>query len=331
MKKVIVVVILIAVGFVACEDKFDLKAPWKEVMSIYGLLDQSQAVQYIKINKAFLGDGNATDIAQISDSSNYNPADLEVKLQRMKNGAQIGADILLSDTVLEDKRSGVFASSNNIVYKTRDSLFNDSDYKLIVKNKKTGHEATATTPLVGDFSVSLLANTVGFVVSPGVYSSFKVRWTSVANAKIYQLKIRFNYTETEGQIVTNKSVDWVFGTQKIDKVKAGTEMYQEVSGTNFYQFLKSIKSGSFPSNTVVRTDGFLDFTVTCGGDELSTYIDVTQPSSNINQEKPFYTNVNNGIGIFSCRYVSNVVSKKLSANSLLELKIGQFTSDLNFQ
>ncbi len=331
MKKVVTGVILIAVSFAACEDKFNLKAPWQEVMSIYGLLDQSQPVQYIKINKAFLGDGNATDIAQISDSSNYNPVDLEVKLQRIKNGGQVGADILLSDTILEDKKSGVFASSNNIVYKTRDTLFNDSDYKLIVKNKKTGNEATAITTLVGDFSVSLLANSVGFVVSPGIYSSFKVRWTSVPNAKIYQLKIRFNYTETEGQALIAKSIDWVFGTQKINKVKAGQEMYQEVSGANFYQFLKSVKSSSFPNNNVIRTDGFLDFTVTCGGDELSTYIDVTKPSSNINQEKPFYTNINNGIGIFSCRYVSNVVSKKLSPNSLLELKIGQYTDDLNFQ
>jgi hypothetical protein len=333
MKKTVCTLLFITIALVACEDKFDIKASWKEVMVVYGLLDQSQPIQYVKISKAFLGDGDANVMAQNADSTNYNPADLDVKLQRMVNGAQVGPDIALTDTDMTGKKSGVFSSSPNIIYKTSEHLYTDSKYKLIVKNKKTGNEASAITPLIGEFSVNLLSPTVGFVLTadPVEYSTMKVRWTSVANAKLYQVNIRFNYSESDGQTVTQKHIDWLFASQKIEKVKEGVEMEQEVSGQNFYQLLNSRKNEDFANNNVSRTAGTLDFTITCGGEELATYIEVTKPSSNINQEKPFYTNVTNGIGIFSCRYVSNVVSKTLSANSLLELKSGELTKSFNFQ
>ena len=40
--------------------------------------------QYIKINKAYLGEGDALQMASVADSINYNPADLEVKIFKVK-------------------------------------------------------------------------------------------------------------------------------------------------------------------------------------------------------------------------------------------------------
>ena len=39
--------------FSACSTDLDVNGEWKETMIVYGLLDQAQPKQYIKINKAF--------------------------------------------------------------------------------------------------------------------------------------------------------------------------------------------------------------------------------------------------------------------------------------
>ena len=53
----------------ACEEDFDITASYKDVTVVYGLLDLGDDTTYLRINKAFLGDGNALLMAQVEDSS----------------------------------------------------------------------------------------------------------------------------------------------------------------------------------------------------------------------------------------------------------------------
>ena len=69
--KYIILILALSFVFSSCETDFDTIAEWKDITVVYGLLDQKNSVQYIKINKAFLGDGNALVYAQEPDSSNY--------------------------------------------------------------------------------------------------------------------------------------------------------------------------------------------------------------------------------------------------------------------
>ena len=68
----------------SCETDFDVNADWQEVTILYGLLDQNSEIQFIKINKAFLGRDDALGMASISDSSNFNPNNLLVKIYKLK-------------------------------------------------------------------------------------------------------------------------------------------------------------------------------------------------------------------------------------------------------
>ncbi len=90
MRKLTIFLLAVSVFFVACETDFELNASWKEVTVVYGLLDQSQQQQYIKINKAYLGEGDALQMASVTDSSHYTPfnyvdstGDLQVKIYRV--------------------------------------------------------------------------------------------------------------------------------------------------------------------------------------------------------------------------------------------------------
>ena len=71
--------------FSSCETDFDVNAEWDDVTIVYGLLDPNNEIQLIKINKAYLGAGDAIQMASVSDSLNYTPSDLDVKLYRIKS------------------------------------------------------------------------------------------------------------------------------------------------------------------------------------------------------------------------------------------------------
>ena len=78
---------LFIILFSSCETDFDVNAEWEDVTIVYGLIDPNIEDQLIKINKAFLGEGDALQMASISDSSNYNPSDLLVRIHRIRQQA----------------------------------------------------------------------------------------------------------------------------------------------------------------------------------------------------------------------------------------------------
>jgi hypothetical protein len=70
--------------------------------------------------------------------------------------------------------------------------------------------------------------------------------------------------------------------------------------------------------------------VTAAGEEFQIYRDLNAPYSSNFQEKPIYTNIENGIGIFSTRITTSGDPKPFSSFSLTELANGKYTNDLGF-
>ena len=93
-----------------------MTAPYKEITVVYGLLNTADTVQWIRINKAFLGMGNALVMAQQPDSINY-PDILDVKLQEYEGSTLRKTFSLLRDSSIQ-KEPGVFATVPNILYRT---------------------------------------------------------------------------------------------------------------------------------------------------------------------------------------------------------------------
>ena len=74
MKKIYLILSVFAIVFTACETDFDTNATWEEVTVVYGLLDASVVTQHVRINKAFLGNMDALQMAQYADSINFDPS-----------------------------------------------------------------------------------------------------------------------------------------------------------------------------------------------------------------------------------------------------------------
>jgi hypothetical protein len=50
--------------------------------------------------------------------------------------------------------------------------------------------------------------------------------------------------------------------------------------------------------------------------ELNTYMQVSSPSTSVNQDKPSYTNIENGLGIFSSREITYWESTNLGSDQI---------------
>ena len=68
----------------SCDNDLDITADWKDVPVVYGVLDVNEPVQYVKLNKAFLGQGDVMMMAQEFDSLHYNVDLVDVRLLEHK-------------------------------------------------------------------------------------------------------------------------------------------------------------------------------------------------------------------------------------------------------
>ena len=323
MKKIKTFVILFALFFVACETEFEVSADWKEVTVVYGLLDQSNDQQYIKINKAYLGIGDALQMASVADSINYNPADLEVKIIKVKDGAFGSIDLLDSiylDTTLIAKDDGLFATNENIIYTTSisDKSFfrandaDEKDYILSILNKKSGKKVWAKTNLIHQLNLDIpSAKPMGFytaVPDPVVFPLEKalttVNWFHSTNGKIYEIIARIYYTNFYDDNVDGiwdrdslTYLDWLHPQIIYD---GRNEMNYTFDGHDFVNTLARKLSNE--QNLLARRLSHVELLFSVGSEDLQTYMDLNEPFEGLVQERPVFTNINNGIGFFSCRY-----------------------------
>ena len=340
IQKLLILIVVICT-FSACKNDLQVNAPWKETTVVYGLLNPADSAQYIKINKAFLGPGNELSYAKIADSINY-PNILNVTIQRYMNGSPYGNPVKLIRDSSIVKDPGTFANVPNILYRW-DTPLNDpqkavdvnSQYQLTIVNSQTGKTITGFTSVVGNIIPSLTptipfsSKTIALTnLTNGVNSQIKVGWGTAPSGKVYNLVIRIRYHENN----VPKYIDWNFGNMNsVDTMGAinntGDDMFQYFQGDAFYQFLGNQLS-PMPANS--RTFDSLDFIWNIGTLDLYTYIEVTTPSIGIVQEKPQFTDLNGGIGIFTSRATFTIPRCTLNYNSLDTLAFGIYTSGLGF-
>lgn len=330
--------------FSACSTDLEVIGNYKETMIVYGLLDQSQPKQYIKINKAFLGEGNAYTYAQIKDSVQFVNA-LSVKIKRLSDGWEF--PLSPDNSIPKDPGTFYGPDQTNAIYSfvsTPSMLPTSSEYQLIIKNNETGTEVTSKTSLISDANFISpnpyppnASSPVNFLdqQNPGNSNyTFHVRWYTGKNAKIYQLIVRFNYIDSTLAGNFQKHVDWHFPEQTTDKLDGGGEMAVDFRGQDFLHFVGS----SIVDDPAVlrRIPGNVDFLIISAGDELNTYMNVNKPSTGLIQEKPIYSNITNGLGIFSSRFNKAPFSKPFkssttnSSATLDSLSGGQYTCTLRF-
>ena len=341
VKKVYLLFAFLSMLLFACTTEFDSTANYKDITVVYGLLDQTDSITYLKINKAFLGDGDVMIMAKEEDSSSYGP-NLDVKVEDWFNNVRIKTFIFDTTTIF-NKDTGLFYAPKQLLYKalTKGELNKDHTYKLFITNTKSGKQILSQTNLVSQLLITKPGSAQKFIdftsEVPGT-----VEWKSSKNGKKHQLMIRFNYKEISKSGGTDTAyhyIDWLFAPLSSMSVIGNEPMGLQYVNSYFFDLLSQKIPIDNSVNRYVGKKGYsavdfgaVEFVFSVAADEFSTYLDVSAPSTSVVQEKPDFTNITNGsgvvtddaTGIFSARYHQTRAFKfnELSSDKLKTINRG---------
>jgi hypothetical protein len=328
--------VLVVLGLYSCENEINLNAPYKETGVIYGILDKDLDTQVVRIQKAFLGEGNALVMAENADSVYYADGVLDVKMYQLNASNLIIDSFPMTRFLGPPKDQGTFPASPNILYKNNgQTLDPNSKYKIVVRNFNTGNVFSSQTPIVNDVIIERPTASVNQLIRFTGPNPLEVIYTTISSGYIYNLAIRFHYTEEDinSGVIDSSYIDWFFPNEvvvisQIDGLPVKPRIEMEIAGDKFYKF---VGSQIAVNPNVIRRPGKLDFKVTVGAEFLANYVDINAPGTNLLTSPPQYSNVDNGLGIFSSRSFTILPNKELDQQSKAELVSGPYTGNLGFQ
>ena len=310
-----------------CANDIVVMAPYKSIPVVYCILNPSDTIQYLRLEKSFLGKGNAYDMAKQADSVYY--PDAEVRIERWADGER-KEQFLMERIALPARNSGIFLSDPNYLYRTGSELTKESEYRLYINIPSIGTELNAVTQVVSEFKVTKPPAQQQNLSFYSYLNEEKVEWITAPFTRIYQLALRFHYLEIKYLDTLTKSMDWQIGQYISQHGKGGETLTVNILHENFYKWIGDRMSPP-PTGFIRLADKkAIDFIFTVGGEELYVYSQLYGDNSDISTEKPVYTNIANGIGLFSSRFKKAVTGKSLNSFSIDSLAKGMYTRHLGF-
>lgn len=343
----------------SCSEKVNINGDFKETAVVYGLLDHSDSLHFVKITRAFIGPGNALEIAQIPDSNYFQKVDATIA--EYVNG-NLTRTFVLKDTIVSNKdTNGVFYAPGQKVYYFRTlpttgagtiqtssnpmltSLNPDATYKFRAVINDGQFEVTGQTELVKGITSTLSSQNFTFKFSddPGKYIATGVSVSNSGTSFIVNAQLDLVVHEFVGSQYTTKKINWQVGEG--DVLPADSRVFS-AQGETFFNIIKANVTND-PTITK-RKFGGIWVTLTGGAEDLYNYMTVNKPSSTLAQSKPTYTNlsVTNGkrvIGIFSSRQTVKIWKpfytsaqqayiRAIDKKTTRELCTGQITGNLLF-
>ncbi len=341
-----ITVAVLTLSFGSCKTDFELNAPYEVVPVVYGFVDPAVDTQFVKINKSYLGDGDNFTYAPINDSTEF--TNVSGTVTAVKNGVEIDS-YPLQEMYVTDIDEGIFYSdSQKVYYWVPSSIDYDATYKIDVNINEGQYNVQAESGVVGIVNFSSLFRTkvttpngVSFANTTSIgsnsYSDLGVEWTSAENGKRYEVKLIFKFEEhrLDGTIydrVISTTISRQTGQSNTN------DFFQNYIGESFYTFIANRLQGNAEESDIEkRIFRALEFEVVVGDENLHTYMEVNEPASGIVTERPIFTNVVGGIGLFASRNTTFLNERNingdpilLSLNSTRELVYGPITSSFKF-
>ncbi len=351
----------------SCKNELNINAPYKEVPTVYAVLCPQEPMQIIRVNKVFLGEGDANQMAQVADSINYPAGEISITLERFVNGtlawstpSNASHTISFRDSVVQAS-PGAFNSSQR-VYVTSDRLYTSGQYVLKIKNTKSGNEfvarATAFDSINSTFNASLTPTPFVkpyFPVTPGSVSpldpiKFNEAYIDYSQQNqtyspkfypnqgaIYTMSLRFyfyDYPSGLGVDSISKYVDYNFGNQYIKDLRTyqNNKLFVfEFRGQDLFNAVGFGLSKMNLNTSVKRKMYKMRAIAYASTQDYADYLQFTAPSLSIAQDKPIYSNFDNraAMGIFTFR-TRHSIDKEMQSPFVSQFSFNQYTCKYNF-
>jgi hypothetical protein len=359
--RILILSLIFVFTFFSCKNDLTIVAPYKEIPSVYAIITPQERTQMIRINKVFLGEGDANVMAKEIDSVNYKAGELTVMLERFVNGAKATAGISASGPVNEvvfrdsliKTDEGAF-NTNQRVYLSNDKLFSTGQYKLTIKNNTTGNIFTAVTNAVDSVPLTSLppfaapfypvpynaSNPASYYIDySGVNvnsPTYSVRTKASIGGFLHDLTIRVHYFDSliSGAKLYN-NLDYVFSPQQLkDQVTFNNSLYFNFTfkGANlFLEYANMMLKRPFPAGLLGRKTYKIDFISYAATQDYYDYLQFAAPSLSFTQEKTLYSNFidKKALGIFTFR-TRCLISKEMATAFVDQFSTNKYTCQFKF-
>jgi len=314
----------------SCNNELDLTADFKDIPVVYGVFSKNDTDHYVRVEKAFI-DEQIDAITLAGDVDNFTYDDVTVKISRS------GVETVLErvDGAEEGlvRENGFFASSPNYLYKLSNYGLGSGNILTLIVDRGEGFElAEATAEIVSNIELKLPNVIQGGKLSilPASDEQTSITFKAQSNARVFDVYVDFHYREisAEGEL-SSEVVRWDFA--KNQEADLGQEFqFVKADGVNFYNLLLE-KIPVKPD--VSRRFYKFSIGIVGGGKAIRDFTALTTANTGItsSQNVPNFSNLSNGLGIFSSQFTFVEDSISLSSNTLIELVEGDLLSELNFQ
>lgn len=336
MKPIVVISFFwIGLALSSCSTDFQIESEWKDIPVVYGYLSVQDTAHYLRVEKAFLEPGgNALEIAQIADSLYYPEDEVTVQLIRSETGQTYTLQRVDGNLEGYPRQEGPFAQAPNYLYKILSEDINLSGGETIEFILNRGDDldvVSAETQVLEE--VIPRTNSPANPIQFWPYNQFlSFSWNAGESAQLFDLRLFIHYREFPvGQPGNAEEVtlEWIIDRKILRDDDGQTRFSVDIRGDQFYQFMSDAIEGTREKERVF--DSF-DIQVGAGGQELVEIDRISQANAGItsSQTVPVYTNLSEGRGVFTSRYIALREGMRLEGAALDSLIEGIYTQDLNF-
>ena len=300
----------------ACTTDVDVNAPFKERAVIYAVLDASQPTQVVRVQRSFLPiqEKDVTVAAGEKDSTYFDPEAVTVALFSVNSSGKETFITNLKDTATSVKDTGIFYAPDQVLFKTppgKGTLNNALNYRIRVSKKAQGDTtvAYANTDLVAPIDPATLLfptrDSRGTIQFRATRQTVTIR-PAPARVVRFQINILLPVQEKLDDSSTRvTTVRWAFAQdQGISANELRKEYLTPADSTALQDvLLRSLNTSD--TRVVRRTLLPLTIEIVTVNQTISNYVDANNNYSVLTQTKPYYSNVNNGLGIVGSRTVNS--------------------------
>ena len=325
--------------FTSCKEEIIVVSDQKETAVIYGVLDPSETIHYIKITRAINGTANALEEAK-NESANYFD-NVDASIHEIINGDTIRS-WKLRDTIVSGRASGLYYGPTQKVYyfsttstkplKGESGIFYHFQAKL--NNKYTVSGVTDIVREVGVTNPSYQFATTNVGKDGYAQTSLNV-YSGTATVVNVHLDLLVQQKLADNTIRVD-TLPWKISESS---VPVGKSINLSINGEDFYKTI--FASLQNQKSVTQRKLVGIDLTTTFGSSTLEKYIALNKPSSSLAQTKPNFTNLTSKddirlYGIFTSTHT--LKNSRTNQNSIRiidvysskELCTGIITNGLNF-
>lgn len=335
-----IVCILIVILNLSCSPEFEPHIQSEPTPVVYGIINPDDSLYQVRLTKSFIGPGNAYNYALIPDSIYYNGARVFFETRNLK-GLLIDKTEL-TQTQISNREPGNFLIEPNMVYQTdfnsirlrQDILESDGipyNLDLFVTVQIPGRTDTIMS--------RTRLKTMPGIINPSsnfrkVYFygelPFFMEWVHEDDDNYFEIKVIMRYKDVLEDGERENEVFWVlkgiepnehtfpFGKRTIYSYYFRPE--------NFYSQVRAV----VPNDPRVKGRAIrsLDFIILTSDGAIKILNETEKISNDYNGA--VYSNITNGLGLFTSYVEAGVYNQRLGQRELDSLAEGIYTKHLRF-